>query len=77
MEDDELEALRQKRLLELQAQAHAEEAGYDRAEEEHIRAQREALLRQLFTPIPITDELLKSVLGQIQGHKREITIKRV
>jgi len=109
--DEELEALRQRRLLELQAQAQAEEGGYDNVQEQQVRAQREALLRQLFTPearsrlanirmakpefaanvedqmiilaqagrvpIPVTDEVLKSILGQLQGRKREITIKRV
>jgi len=109
--DDELEALRQRRLLELQAQAQAEEGGYDKAQEQQARAQREALLRQIFTPearsrlanirmakpefaanvedqmmilaqagrvpVPVTDEVLKSILGQLQGRKREITIKRV
>jgi len=111
MEDEELEALRQRRLLELQAQAQAEEGGYDKAQEEQVRAQREALLRQIFTPearsrlanirmakpefaanvedqmiilaqagrvpVPVTDEVLRSILGQLQGRKREITIKRV
>ncbi len=111
MEDDELEALRQRRMLELQAQAQAEEAGMEQAQEEQMRAQREALLRQIFTPearsrlanirmakpefaaniedqviilvqagripVPVTDEVLKTILGQLQGRKREITIKRV
>ena len=109
MEDEELEALRQRRMLELQAQA--QEAGMEQAQEEQMRAQREAALRQIFTPearsrlanirmakpefaaniedqviilvqagripVPVTDEVLKTILGQLQDRKREITIKRM
>jgi len=111
MEDDELEALRQRRMIELQAQAQAEEAGYDPAQEERMRAQRDAVLKQIFTPearsrlanirmakpefaahiedqvlilaqsgripVPVTDEVLRTILGQLQERKREITIKRM
>ncbi|HID73883.1 MAG TPA: DNA-binding protein [Thermoplasmata archaeon] len=113
MDDEELEAIRRRKLLELQAQLQAEEAAaYERAaEEEAMRAQRDALLRQIFTPeararlanirmarpdfaatvedqililvqagripVPVTDEFLRRILQQLQGRRRDITIKRV
>lgn len=47
MSDDELEELRRRKIAELQQQAVAEQHV---AQEEEIRAQRAAVLRQLLTP---------------------------
>lgn len=47
MSDDELEELRRRKIAELQQQAVAEQQV---AQEEEIRAQRAAVLRQLLTP---------------------------
>ncbi|MFX1492337.1 MAG: DNA-binding protein [Promethearchaeota archaeon] len=47
MSDDELEELRRRKMAELQQQAVAEQQA---AQEEEIRAQRAAVLRQLLTP---------------------------
>ena len=113
MEDRELQDIRRRKMLDMQAQVQAEEAAAAEraAEDEAYRAQREALLRQIFTPearsrlsnlrtakpefaatvedqililvqsgrvpVPVTDEFLRRVLEQLQGRRREITIKRV
>jgi programmed cell death protein 5 len=112
--DEELEAIRQRRLAELKARAQQEQVS-----EEHVQAQadaeaqKQAILRRILTPearqrlqnvklvrpdfaaqieiqliqlaqtgrvsLPMTDELLKRLLEQIQRQqsKREINIRRV
>lgn len=107
--DEELQRLRERRLLELQAQQQQAE-GLRRAQEE-AEAQKQALLRKILTPearqrltnirmvrpdyaeqlevqlvqlaqssrvkLPITDEMLKRLLAQIQSQQqREIRIRR-
>lgn len=108
--DEELERLRQKRLLELQAQQQqAEEIQRARQDAE---AQKEALMRRILTPearqrltnikmvrpdyaqqlelqliqvaqsrrvrLPITDDMLKKLLAQVQAQqeRRDIRIRR-
>lgn len=108
--DEELERLRQKRLLELQAQQQqAEEIQRARQEAE---AQKESLMRRILTPearqrltnikmvrpdyaqqlelqliqvaqsgrvkLPITDDMLKKLLAQVQAQqeRRDIRIRR-
>lgn len=46
--DEELEAIRQRKLAELQQQAAQEQAGEQQAAE--VQAQKEAILRQILTP---------------------------
>ncbi len=108
MSDEELQALRRKKLQKLQ-QKNAAEQG--ESEQEQLEQQKQNLLRQLLTPearqrltnlkmikpeftdqielqiiqlahtgtlpIPLTDQDLKRILVQLQGRKREITIRRV
>ena len=113
--DEELEAIRQRRLAELQAQ-RAQQGQADQAQAEaqaDAEAQKQALMRKILTPearqrlqnvklvrpdfaaqieiqllqlaqsgrvkLPITDDLLKQLLEQIQKQqtKREISIRRV
>ena len=108
--DEELQRLRERRLLELQAQQRqAEEFQRERQE---VEAQKQALLRRVLTPearqrltnikmvrpeyaeqlelqllqvaqsgkvaVPITDEMLKRLLAQIQSQQeqRDIRIRR-
>ena len=108
--DEELQRLRERRLLELQAQQRqAEELQRERQE---VETQKQALLRRVLTPearqrltnikmvrpeyaeqlemqllqiaqsgkvaIPITDEMLKRLLAQIQSQQeqRDIRIRR-
>jgi len=47
-EDDELEAVRQRKLQELQIRAQQEAAAQEQAK--HLEAQRQMLMRQLLTP---------------------------
>ncbi len=113
--DEELEAIRQRRIAELQAQrAQQEQAGQAQAQvQSDAEAQKQALMRKILTPearqrlqnvklvrpdfaaqielqllqlaqsgrvsLPITDDLLKQLLEQIQKQqtKREINIRRV
>jgi programmed cell death protein 5 len=108
MSDDELGAIRKRKLLAMQ-QKGAEEQKQSQAEQ--IEAQKQELLRQILSPearqrltnlnmikpefteqlelqliqlaqmgkvqIPISDAQLKQILIQLQGRKREITIRRV
>jgi programmed cell death protein 5 len=108
--DEELQRLRERRLLELQAQQRqAEEVQRERQD---VEAQKQALLRRVLTPearqrltnikmvrpeyaeqlelqllqvaqsgkvaVPITDEMLKRLLAQIQSQQeqRDIRIRR-
>ena len=113
--DEELEAIRQRKLAELQAQrAQQGQASQAQAQAQaEAEAQKQALLRKILTPearqrlqnvklvrpdfaaqiemqllqlaqtgrvqLPITDDLLKQLLEQIQKQqtKREISIRRV
>ncbi|MBS7620166.1 DNA-binding protein [Candidatus Bathyarchaeota archaeon] len=108
--DEELRKLRERRLLELQAQQEQQEAL--RAAKQEAEIQKQTLLRKILTPearqrltnikmvrpefaeqlelqliqivqtgrlrIPITDEVLKKLLIQIQAseEQREIRIRR-
>jgi programmed cell death protein 5 len=108
--DDELKKLRERRLLELQAQQEQQEAL--RAAKQEAEIQKQTLLRKILTPearqrltnikmvrpefaeqlelqliqivqtgrlrVPITDEVLKKLLIQIQASEdqREIRIRR-
>ena len=108
--DEELERLREQRMLELQAQQQQQE-GLQRAQME-AEAKKEALIRQILTPearqrltrvkmvrpdfaaqleiqliqiaqsgrvaLPINDDMLKRLLGQLQAQqsKRDIKITR-
>jgi programmed cell death protein 5 len=108
MSDEELAALRRKRLQQLQQKASEEQK---QTQEEQIEQQKQELLRKLLTPearqrltnlkmikpeftetlelqiiqlaqtgklpIPLSDAQLKQILLQLQGRKREITIRRV
>src|SRR5512136_437345 len=109
MSDEELEAIRRKKLSALQRRA-SDEQKQVQAEQE-MEAQKQALLRQILSPearqrltnlkmikpeitdqlelqliqlaqtgklpIPLSDAQLKQILVQLQGRKREITIRRV
>ncbi|HLN46008.1 MAG TPA: DNA-binding protein [Candidatus Sulfotelmatobacter sp.] len=108
MADEELDAIRRKKLRAMQQRNVDEQK---QAQEDQIEAQKQALLRQLLTPearqrltnlkmikpeftdqielqiiqlaqtgklpIPLSDAQLKQILIQLQGRKREITIRRV
>jgi programmed cell death protein 5 len=108
MSDDELDAIRKRKLLAMQQKSSEEEK---QSQAEQIEAQKQALLRQILSPearqrltnlkmikpefteqlelqliqlaqmgkvqIPISDAQLKQILIQLQGRKREITIRRV
>lgn len=106
--DEELRRLRERRLLELQAQREREELERQRREAE---AAKQVLLRRILTPearqrltnikmvrpeyaeqlelqliqvaqsgrlkLPITDEMLKNLLAQLQAQQhREIRVRR-
>jgi programmed cell death protein 5 len=108
MSDDELDAIRKRKLLAMQQKGSEEQK---QSQAEQIEAQKQALLRQILSPearqrltnlkmikpefteqlelqliqlaqmgkvqIPISDAQLKQILIQLQGRKREITIRRV
>jgi programmed cell death protein 5 len=108
MSDEELEAIRRRRLLAMKQRPENDER---QAEAEQLEAQKQALLRQILSPearqrltnlkmikpeitdqlelqliqlaqtgklpIPLSDAQLKQILVQLQGRKREITIRRV
>ena len=105
--DEELERLRQRRLMEIQAQQQQQEE-IQRAQGE-AEAQKEALMRKILTPearqrlanikivrpdyaaqleiqqiqvaqtgrvaLPITDEMLKKLLAQLQSQQSQRDIK--
>jgi programmed cell death protein 5 len=105
--DEELERLRQRRLMEIQAQQQQQEE-VQRAQGE-AEAQKEALMRKILTPearqrlanikivrpdyaaqleiqliqvaqtgrvaLPITDEMLKKLLAQLQSQQSQRDIK--
>jgi programmed cell death protein 5 len=108
MSDEELEAIRRRKLLAMKQRPENDER---QAEAEQLEAQKQALLRQILSPearqrltnlkmikpeitdqlelqliqlaqtgklpIPLSDAQLKQILVQLQGRKREITIRRV
>ena len=108
MSDEELDAIRRRKLRAMQQKGAEEQK---QTQEDQIEAQKQALLRQLLTPearqrltnlkmikpeftdqielqiiqlaqagklpIPLSDAQLKQILLQLQGRKREITIRRV
>lgn len=108
MSDEELEAIRRRKLL---AMKQRSEPDQKQAEAEQLEAQKQALLRQILSPearqrltnlkmvkpevidqlelqliqlaqagklpIPLSDAQLKRILIQLQGRKRDITIRRV
>ncbi len=108
MSDEELEAIRRKKLL---AMKQRSEGDQKQTEADQFEAQKQALLRQILSqearerlanlkmikpeeinqlelqliqlaqagklPIPLSDAQLKQILVQLQGRKREITIRRV
>ncbi len=108
MSDEELDAIRRRKLRAMQQRNTDEQK---QTQEDQIEAQKQALLRQLLTPearqrltnlkmikpefteqielqiiqlaqagklpIPLSDAQLKQILIQLQGRKREITIRRV
>ena len=108
MSDEELEAIRRRKLLAMKQRPENDER---HAEAEQLEAQKQALLRQILSPearqrltnlkmikpeitdqlelqliqlaqtgklpIPLSDGQLKQILVQLQGRKREITIRRV
>jgi programmed cell death protein 5 len=111
--DEELEALRQRRLAEMKARAQQEQIEEGQQAQADAEAQKQALLRRILTPearqrlqnvklvrpdfaaqlevqliqlaqtgrvpLPISDDLLKKLLEQIQQQqtKREINIRRI
>jgi len=108
MDDPELEALRQRRMQELQQQAAQQQA--QEQQRQQVENQLQNAMRQILTPeardrlnnirlanpqmgqqiemqlvqlaqngripVPVDDEMLKTILGQITPKKREITIER-
>lgn len=108
MDDPELEALRQKRMQELQQQAAQQQAQEQQRQQAEMQLQN--AMRQILTPeardrlnnillanpqmgqqiemqlvqlaqsgripVPVDDDTLRSILGQITPKKREITIER-
>ena len=108
MSDEELEAIRRRKLLAMKQRPENDER---QAEADQLEAQKQALLRQILSPearqrltnlkmikpeitdqlelqliqlaqtgklpIPLSDAQLKQILVQLQGRKREITIRRV
>jgi len=108
MDDPELEALRQRRMQELQEQAAQQQA--QEQQRQQVEMQLQNAMRQILTPeardrlnniilanpqmgqqiemqlvqlaqsgripVPVTDEMLRNILGQITPKKREITIER-
>ena len=108
MSDEELTALRRKKLHQLQQRSTEEQK---QSQEDQIEQQKQELLRKLLSPearqrltnlkmikpeftetlelqiiqlaqtgklpIPLSDQQLKQILLQLQGRKREITIRRV
>src|SRR5512136_902043 len=109
MSDEELAALRRKKLQRLQQKGSYEDQRQN--QEEQLEQQKQELLRQLLSPearqrltnlkmikpdftdqlelqiiqlaqtgklpVPLSDAQLKQILLQLQGKKREITIRRV
>ena len=111
--DEDLAAIRQRRLAELQAQRAQQEQAIGAQAQVDAEAQKQALMRKILTPearqrlqnvklvrpdfaaqieiqllqlaqsgrisLPITDELLKQLLKQIQSQqsRRDINIRRV
>ena len=107
MDDPELEALRQRRMQELQQQAVQQQEEQKR---QQVEMQLQNAMRQILTPeardrlnniklanpqmaqqlemqlvqlaqsgripVPVDDEMLRNILGQITPKKREITIER-
>jgi programmed cell death protein 5 len=108
MSDEELTAIRRKKLQQLQQRSSEDQK---QTQDERIEQQKQELLRQLLSPearqrltnlkmikpefteqlelqiiqlsqtgklpIPLSDAQLKQILLQLQGRKREITIRRV
>ena len=108
MSDEELAAIRRRKLQAMQQKSSEEQK---QTQEDQIEQQKQALLRQLLSPearqrltnlkmikpefteqielqviqlaqtgklpIPLSDAQLKQILLQLQGRKREITIRRV
>ena len=108
MSDEELNAIRRRRLQQLQQKGSQDQR---QSQEEQIEQQKQELLRQILSPearqrltnlkmikpefteqielqiiqlaqtgklpIPLSDAQLKQILVQLQGRKREITIRRV
>ncbi len=108
MSDEELAALRRKKLQQLQQRSSEDQK---QSQEDQIEQQKQELLRKILSPearqrltnlkmikpeftdtlelqiiqlaqtgklpIPLSDQQLKQILLQLQGKKREITIRRV
>jgi len=108
MDDPELEALRQRRMQELQQQAAQQQQ--QEQQRQQVEMQLQNAMRQILTPeardrlnniklanpqmaqqvemqlvqlaqsgripVPVDDEMLRNILGQITPKKREITIER-
>ena len=74
MDDPELAALRQKRMQELQEQAAQQQKQQE--QQQQLEMQLVQLAQSGRIPVPVDDEMLKSILGQITPKKREITIQR-
>ena len=108
MSDEELTAIRRKKLQQLQQRSSEDQK---QSQDERLEQQKQELLRQLLSPearqrltnlkmikpefteqlelqiiqlsqtgklpIPLSDAQLKQILLQLQGRKREITIRRV
>ena len=108
MDDPELEALRQRRMQELQQQAVQQQQ--EEQKRHQVEMQLQNAMRQILTPeardrlnniklanpqmaqqlemqlvqlaqsgripVPVDDEMLRNILGQITPKKREITIER-